>query len=360
MDALISCKTVFKKLSGKVILSGVNLDIYPREIFGLIGPSGAGKTTLLRCMFGFYTIHRGKILYENKDISKSESKIRKIFGFATQDNCFYEKLTVLENLHYFGKLYHIPHRQIKVTAQNLVKLVELEGSEKSLARDLSGGMKRRLDLACALMHGPQILILDEPTAGLDPTLRRHMLDLIRKINAAGTTIIISSHLLDEIEHLCTRIGIINKGELLKIGRPSVLKDQYCKDEEVILQSFPGNYRKMMAELKKMKLPLNFIKIQDHNLVIYTPQAEYILKALLNVVDRMREHILDVTVNKPTLNEVFAALTVKQRVRGVDEDKIIDYMRKALAKGYSRDKIRKTLMMQGWPEDVISAAMFKIL
>jgi ABC-2 type transport system ATP-binding protein len=359
MGALISYQSVFKKLSGKTILSNITVDITQNEVFGLIGPSGAGKTTFLRCMIGFYKINKGKILFNGKDISRSEKEIRKIFGFTTQDNCFYEKLTVWENLVYFGRLYNVPLKQINITATNLLKLVELSGHEKDLAMNLSGGMQRRLDLACSLMHAPKILILDEPTAGLDPTLRKHMLELIKKINQSGTTIIISSHLLNEIEHLCTRIGIINKGELLKVDKPSALKDQYCKDEEVILESFPGKYRQIVAQLKKMKVPLNYVKVDDHRLVIYTPQAELVLKFLLRVIDAMHEKILDVTVNRPSLNEVFAALTEKQRIRGMDEDKVIDYMKAALKKGYNKDQIRGTLMKQGWPEDAVNAALFKI-
>lgn len=359
MEALISYKSVFKKLSGKVILSDINVDIYPHEIFGLIGPSGSGKTTFLRCMIGFYGINKGNIFFNGQEISKSERKIRHIFGFATQDNCFYEKLTVRENLLYFGKLYNLSEHQINITATNLISLVELQGFEHMLGMNLSGGMRRRLDLACALVHAPQILILDEPTAGLDPTLRKHMLQLIQKINQSGTTIVISSHLLDEIEHLCTRIGIINQGELLKIGKPSALKDQYCKDEEVVLETFPGKYRLIIDALKSMRLPINFITERDHQLVLYTPQAEYVLKGVLSVIDKYHEHVLNIAVNKPSLNEVFEALTEKQKIKGVDEEKLLSYIKNALGKGYSRDQIRSVLIRQGWPEDAVNAALFKV-
>lgn len=359
MEALLSCKSVYKKFAEKTVLSNVNLDIFQGEIFGLIGVSGAGKTTLLRALIGFYAIDQGHIFFNGEDIAKRERLIRSIFGFATQDDCFYERLTVQENLYYFGRLYGVPRQQIVVTAKNLLGLVELTEFEHVLAQKLSGGMKRRLDLACALMHAPKILILDEPTAGLDPTLRKHMQILIQKINASGTTIVLSTHLLDEVEHLCTRVGIINQGEILKIGKPDALKDLYSKDEEVIIETFPGKYRQIIDALRKMKLPINYINEREHKLLIYTPQAEYVLKAVLSVVDRLREHLLEVAVNKPSLNEVFEALTEKQKLRGLDEDKLIGYLKGALARGYQREYLRQLLMKQGWPEEVVNAALFKI-
>lgn len=358
-EPIIQCKEVYKKLGKKLVLNNVNLNIFNREIFGLIGISGAGKTTLLRCLIGFYKLDKGEVLYQSENIAANPEKIRRIFAFATQDNCFYEKLTVLENLRYFGKLYSIDKKQIEITAKNLLELVELSGSEKTLARDLSGGMKRRLDMACALMHGPKILILDEPTAGLDPMLRKHMWELIKRINEGGVTIVVSSHLLSEIEHMCSRIGIINNGEILKIGPPNKLKSQYCKDTEIRLESAPGRYAKIVKELKKVRLPINYITEKDHKLVIYTPRAEVVMHQLLLVLKTLQERLIDVDVDKATLIEVFEALTEKQSVKGVDEEKVMAYIRGAMAKGFTQDQIRFLLLKQGWPEDTISAAMIKL-
>lgn len=356
---LISFQRVYKKIEGNLILKNISLDIYPYEIFGLIGASGAGKTTLLRCLIGFYRINDGMILYQDKDISKSQLLIRKIFGFGSQDNCFYEKLSLMENLVYFGKLYGISDAVIESRAENLLDLVELSDVKHTLAKNLSGGMKRRLDLACSLVHSPQILILDEPTAGLDPTLRKHMWELIVKINKAGTTIIVSSHLLSEIGHFCTRIGIINHGELLKVGFPDELKDLYTRDEEIHLETFPGKYQEIAAEIKHQHLPVNYITVHEHKLIAYTSQAELVLHKILLILESMRERLLDVHVDKPSLNEVFAALTEKQKIKGMSEDVLIDYMKQAAARGYTRDQIRQALLQQNWPEDVINAAMIKM-
>ncbi|MBI5002677.1 ABC transporter ATP-binding protein [Candidatus Woesearchaeota archaeon] len=356
---LISFQNVYKKIEKQLILRDITLSIFPGEIFGLIGASGAGKTTLLRCLIGFYKINSGMILYQDKDISKNPRLIRTIFGFGSQDNCFYEKLTLYENLHYFGQLYGVPEKIIKERAENLLGLVELTDFRNAQAKNLSGGMRRRLDLACSLMHSPKILILDEPTAGLDPGLRKHMWELITKINATGTTIIVSSHLLGEIGHFCTRIGIINHGELLKIGPPDQLKDLYSKDEEIHLETFPGKYPQIAAEIRRERLPVNYITVHDHKLIVYTSQAEFVLHKILLILEAMRERLLDVHVDKPSLNEVFEALTEKQKIRGSSEDQLVDYIKKILGRGYTKEQARQTLLQQGWPEDVVNAVMIKM-
>lgn len=356
---LISFENVYKKIERRFILKNINLKIYPNEIFGLIGVSGAGKTTLLRCLIGFYKINSGTILYQDKDITKHPLLIRQIFGFGSQDNCFYEKLTVYENLHYFAQLYSVPENLIKERAENLLGLVGLTDSKHALAKNLSGGMRRRLDIACSLMHSPKILILDEPTAGLDPALRKHMWELITTINATNTTVVVSSHLLDEISHFCTRIGIINDGELLKIGSPDELKDMYSRDTEIHFETFPGRYKQIAAEIRRQQLPVNYITIHEHKLIVYTSQAEYVLHQSLLILENMREKLLDVYVDKPSLNEVFEALTEKQRIKGISEDNLIEYIKQALKKGYKEEQVRSALLQQGWPEEVINGAMIKI-
>ncbi len=356
---LISFQNVYKKFKDRIILKNINLEIFQKEIFGIIGVSGAGKTTLLRALIGFYRINQGKIMYQDKEISKHPELIRKIFGFGSQDDCFYEKLTLVENLHYFGKLYGIESNNIKERADKLLSLVGLEEKGNILAKNLSGGMKRRLDLACSLMHSPEILILDEPTAGLDPALRKHMWELILRINQAGTTIIISSHLLVDIEHFCNRIGIINNGELLKVGAPDQLKDIYSRDEEIHLETWPGRYNDIAHKIREQQLPVNYISVKDHKIVAYTPQAEFVLHRILIILEQMQEKLLDVSVDRPSLNEVFEALTEKQKVKGMSEDKIVEYIQQALMKKVDKEQVMQTLLRQGWPEDVINSAMFKV-
>ncbi|MFC1690784.1 ABC transporter ATP-binding protein [Nanoarchaeota archaeon] len=226
MKPLISFQDITKAFGQKVILEDFNLDVDKGDFIGLIGKSGGGKTTLLRVLIGFYNINFGSIILNDQDITKNKKILKKIVGYCTQENSFYPQLTVNENLAYYGRMYNLSGRQIKHKSRELLELVKLSGNEDSLASSLSGGMKRRLDLAISLIHDPEILVLDEPTAGLDPALRESIWGLLRKINKQKKTIIIVSHFLDLMEKYCTKIAIVSNGKIKKIGSPSALKKKH--------------------------------------------------------------------------------------------------------------------------------------
>ena len=189
MAVLIEVKGVTKNFEDKRILNDVSLSINENEILGIIGQSGAGKTVLMKIIIGFYKPDKGKVLYSTKGLKSNIKEIKKKVGFASQHHSIYPDLSVKENLRYFGNLYGMKRKEIKNRIPEVLKLVELSGYKNKLAIKMSGGMNRRLDIACALMHSPKILILDEPVSGLDPVLRKHMTKLIQKIRQEGTTII---------------------------------------------------------------------------------------------------------------------------------------------------------------------------
>ncbi len=308
MEPLISFKKVIKRFKNATVLKDISFDVLEGEIFGLIGASGAGKTTLLRCLIGFYEVSEGNILFKNENITKNLKEIRRIFGFTTQDNCFYEELTCKENLKYFGKLYRVPNETIKTNTERLLKMVELWDARDQIASNISGGMQRRLDLACSLIHNPQILILDEPTTGLDPMLRKEMWKLIEKINSMGITIIISSHLLEEMEQICTKVAMIKDGKILVKGTPDELKSLYSKNEEIHLETYPGDYKKIVDRAIKIGIPISYVRQEGHKVVLYVSKAERALHEIIHILEDMNESLLDIDVNKPSLNEVFEAFT----------------------------------------------------
>jgi len=302
----IQFQDISKRFGNKVVLNAINLDIAYGERFGVIGISGSGKTTLLNILIGFLNPNSGNIYYQSRDIVRDKSNIRRTFGFATQDGSFYNKLTVKENLDYFGKLYGMAQSDINRRADGLLKLVGLNEAKNVNAENLSKGMQRRLDVACAMIHDPKVLILDEPTEDLDPMLRKDILLLIKKINERGTTIIITSHLLTEIEAICTKVAILHGGKIIETGATEQLKGRYYKNEEIHLQTSPGNYEKMARKLRK--IDIDRIDIKEHKMVVYTPKAERVLHHILHVIEESKEHLVDVAVNKPTLEEVFERLT----------------------------------------------------
>lgn len=223
---LIEFRNIKKRYKKKFVLSDVSFGIEEGEIFGLIGQSGSGKTTLLKILTGISSINGGEVFFENKNALHNLKNLRKNIGFATQANSLFEELTVIENCFYFAKLYSIKKREIKNRLEELLPLLGLKDYENYLIRNLSGGMIKRANLLVSLIHNPRLLILDEPTAGLDPILRKSIWEYINKINKNGTTILVTSHLLDEIESNCNRIAVLKSGEVISIMSPAEYRRKF--------------------------------------------------------------------------------------------------------------------------------------
>ncbi len=310
-NGLIRMDGIVKKFGKNLVLNGINLEIKPGELFGIIGANGSGKTTILKTIIGFYRPTKGFISFKGKNIKEMQDEVKMNFGFASQENSFYGKLNVEENIKYFAELYGLTDEFIDAHMDNVLKLVDLLGARKTLACNLSNGMKRRLDIACALIHDPLILILDEPTQDLDPELRRDMLRLINKINQNGTTVIITSHLLWEVEALCDRIAILAEGRILRVGSPYQLKQAYTKDDEIQLETHPGKYDKILKGVRGIR---KVVKM-EHKVLLYTSKADVVLKKLLVNIKKNKEKMIDVSVRKPSLEEVFSSI-LKHHVKKI--------------------------------------------
>lgn len=302
----IEFQNIKKRYGKNEVLLGVNLDIPYGERYGIIGVSGSGKSTLLNVLIGFLRANQGSIYYNLRDILKEKKEVRRTFGFAAQDGSFYKDLSVTENLKYFGTLYGMSKEDILKRAKGLLALVGLSSAKDTLGKNLSRGMQKRLDIACAMIHEPKVLILDEPTEDLDPMLRKDILLLIRKINERGTTIIITSHLLSEIEAICTRIAILHGGRIIETGTPADLKGRYYKNDEIHIETSPGNYEKIARKVNKKYV--EEIEVLEHKMIIRTPNVDRVFNDLFRAVNSTREKIVDIDVKKPTLEEVFTALT----------------------------------------------------
>jgi ABC-2 type transport system ATP-binding protein len=201
---------VSKLFNDKIVLDNVNLKIKENQLLGLVGISGAGKTTLFRLLLQLYEPDKGKIEYKGKKIT---TDFKQVVGFASQEGSFYPKLTIMENLEYFGKMYGLKKETLIENANSILETIGLVESINKRADKLSGGMKRRLDFAIALIHNPQIIIFDEPTTGLDVIIKDDIWALINKIHKLGKTIIISSHNLVELEQNCQKIIFVKEGQV---------------------------------------------------------------------------------------------------------------------------------------------------
>jgi ABC-2 type transport system ATP-binding protein len=297
---------VSKSFGNRRILNDITFTLHDKEIFGLIGPSGAGKTTILRTLIGFYPSDFGRVMYEGKQVTDVSDLTRQI-GFATQDECFYEDLSCEENMKYFGTLYGIGKVDLDDRIKTLLGIVELENARHLLGRQLSGGMRRRLDVAIALLHSPKILILDEPTSGLDPVLRKHMLALIERIRDNGISIIITSHILEELEQVCDNVAIIFNGRFVALGTPADITKQYFPYDEIHLVTYPGDYQRIVESVRAQGVVIAAVSIEDHQVRISTSEPERAVYAILRSIAGMGEHLIDLDIMKPTLGEVFEKL-----------------------------------------------------
>ncbi len=218
-NTIISVKNLKKNYGSFEAVKGISFDVYEGEIFGLLGPNGAGKSTTLEIIETLRDKTSGEVFVNGLNLDSSPNDIKKIIGVQLQTSGFYPGLTLVELIQLFGGLYNQP-----VEPMALLKLVNLEDKAKNKYKEMSGGQKQRFSIATTLINKPKIIFLDEPTTGLDPQARRNLWELIRNIRADGSTVIITTHYMDEAEQLCDRIAIMDEGKIISLDSPDKMID----------------------------------------------------------------------------------------------------------------------------------------
>ncbi len=302
MDVL-QLKGVTKRFGRRVAVDAVSLGVLEGEILGIVGMNGSGKTTLLKLMIGYYEPDHGAVFYQGEPLGRVKKELQRELGFTAQDSSFYPRLTVEENIAYFGTLYGMKEKRLQEHVERVLAFLDLLPQRHQLAEQLSGGMQRRLEMACSLVHDPKLLILDEPTEDLDPLLRRDILGLIKKVNDLGTTVIITSHLLGDVEVLCDRIAVLHQGRILRLGSVEQLRKLYHGKEEIHVQTASGQYDVLVQDLQ-----LKEFYVDGHTLVMYTQDADNLVRNLLAVVANEGDKLVSLDVRKPSLQDVFEELT----------------------------------------------------
>lgn len=221
---MIKLDKLTKRFNGNCAVCGLNLEVPKGEIFGLLGPNGAGKTTTIRMLTTLASITEGRAEINGFDVRGNPLSVKRLIGLAPQGLNLEIELTALENLIFHGRLHKMPSRQRLERAEELLKFTELWHRRNDHVSTFSGGMKRRLLVARAIMHRPSVLFLDEPTVGLDPQIRRRMWDMILGFKSEGITLFITTHYIEEAEFLCDRVGIMNRGNMVALDSPSALKE----------------------------------------------------------------------------------------------------------------------------------------
>jgi ABC-2 type transport system ATP-binding protein len=248
-NVIISVKDLVKNYGNFHAVKGISFEVMEGEIFGLLGPNGAGKSTTLEIIETLRTKTSGKVIVDGIDLDKDPQQIKKIIGVQLQSSGFYPNLNLLQLIDLFSGLYNR-----KVDAYQLLDLVDLRDKAKAKVKELSGGQKQRFSIATTLINDPRIVFLDEPTTGLDPQARRNLWDLVKNIRAKGTTVIITTHYMDEAEFLCDRVAIIDSGRIVAMDTPDKLID------DLVATGF-----ERPKEVKKANLEDVFINITGHEL-----------------------------------------------------------------------------------------------
>ena len=225
---VIEVVNVSKQYSSLKALDGVDFTIEEGSCFGLVGPNGAGKSTLMKILSGVLQSFEGDIRVQDNSVVKDRMKVKQRIGYIPQDICLEETLTAQENLIYFGSLYGLKGKALRQRSAEVLEQIGLKERGKDKVLTFSGGMKRRLNIGCSLLHKPAIIIMDEPTVGIDPQSRNSIFSIINQLKAEGSTIIYSSHYMEEVEQLCDSIGLIDKGKLMEFGTMEDLLDKYNK------------------------------------------------------------------------------------------------------------------------------------
>ncbi len=228
MVAAVFLENVYKIYDKIPVINDLSFSIEAGEMFGLLGPNGAGKSTTIRMLITLTRPSQGRIEVAGYDVQRYREQVKRNIGIVLQQTSVDADLTVWENLEFHGRMHHIPNPKRQQLINQWLEYVELSDRRDATVKTLSGGMKRRLQIARALLHQPQILFLDEPTVGLDPQNRRRLWEVIRDLNRQGMTILLTTHYMEEVEFLCNRIGIIDNGKLIELGTLSQLRNKYGK------------------------------------------------------------------------------------------------------------------------------------
>jgi ABC-2 type transport system ATP-binding protein len=277
-------------------------------IFGLLGPNGAGKTTTIGVLAGLVKPSSGSAFVGGFDVVKQSQQAKHVLGFVPQDIVLYEDLNARENLEFFGGLYGIRGAALRARIDELLSLTDLVDAARRPAQTYSGGMKRRLNMACGLVHKPSVLLLDEPTVGIDPQARLHILEMVRRIATEGTTILYTTHYLHEAEDLCRRIAIIDHGKILAEGTLDELRAQVGERDLVTVR---GRFDVAAARAAVARVAgLDTVKVDEDEIVVATPHAADALRQLTQALAPAGE-TREFSVRQPSLENLFIKLTGRE-------------------------------------------------
>lgn len=306
---MIQIQNLVKRYGDLLALDHLNLEIEQGEIFGLLGPNGCGKTTAISCLLALLRYDKGTISIQGQQMSPDNYEIKGKIGIVPQEVAVFEELNVYENIDYFCGLYVQDKAMRKQYVEEAINFVGLESHRKMRPKQLSGGLLRRLNIACGIAHKPEIIILDEPTVAVDPQSRNKILEGICQLNQDGATVIYTSHYMEEVEQICTRIAILDHGRCIAKGTAEELKNMIKTGETITIEGV-GLSEKDIVELQELS-HIFATEYQEEKLVVRCSRAKHNLMRVLGFLQERDISFGKVYSELPTLNDVFLEITGKE-------------------------------------------------
>lgn len=306
---MIKIENLVKRYGNIVALDHFNLEIEEGEIFGLLGSNGSGKTTAINCMLALLKYDRGSIRIMGREMTPDNYDVKRQIGIVMQDVAVFDELNVHDNIDYFCSLYIKDKNKRRELVEDAIRFVGLEDYRKTYPKKLSGGLLRRLNIACGIAHRPRLIILDEPTVAVDPQSRNKILEGICELNRQGSTIVYTSHYMEEVEQICTRIAIMDHGRSIAAGTKEELKSMIKTGETVTIEGVILD----QADLGDIRnLPHVFdVKYEEQRLIVRCTGAKHNLIHILGILQEKDIPFGRVFSELPTLNDVFLEITGKQ-------------------------------------------------
>ncbi|WP_455716022.1 ATP-binding cassette domain-containing protein [Anaerosporobacter sp.] len=306
---IVKVNNLVKRYDKLVALDHLNLEIQEGEIFGLLGPNGSGKSTTINCILSLLKYDKGSIEIFGKQMRPDAYDIKRDIGLIMQNVAVFNELTVYDNIYYFCSLYVKDPKEIRRLTEEAIEFVSLEDFKKFYPKKLSGGLLRRLNIACGIAHKPKLIILDEPTVAVDPQSRNKILEGIKKLNEGGATIIYTTHYMEEVEQLCDRIAIIDNGKVIASGTKEELKNMISLGETITLETYHLP-EENIEEIKKIP-NIASVSYNGQTAVIKSKKGKNNLVHVLNYFESRKISIGKIYSELPTLNDVFLEITGKE-------------------------------------------------
>ncbi len=309
MDKIIEVENLTKYYGKFKAVDDLNIYVEKGKIFGLLGPNGSGKSTTINCILSLLNYQDGKIKIFGEEMKPNSYNLKSKIGVVFQDVAVFEELSVYDNIDYFCGLYIKDKKIRKEYVADAIKLTGLEDFIKFRPKQLSGGLLRRLNIACGIAHKPELIFLDEPTVAVDPQSRNNILEGIKKLNKDGATIVYTTHYMEEVEQLCNRIAILDKGKMIAVGTKEALKELILVGEKITVET-DNLDKKIIKKLKEQKNIIE-VKYEDNILNVTYEKGEENLEEMISFLKDNNVFYSKIFSELPTLNDVFLELTGKE-------------------------------------------------